>query len=49
MSLLAGLGVDLLAQMLEFVDPANQLNFALSGLLQGLENINQVFPDSNMR
>ena len=33
-----------LQHMLQFMDPTDQLNFALSGLLKGFESINQVFP-----
>ena len=31
--------------MLQFMDPTDKFNFALSGLLKGFESINQVFPD----
>ena len=34
-----------LQHMLQFMDPTDKFNFALSGLLKGFESINQVFPD----
>ena len=44
MSLLALVGDDVLDNILQFMDPPDQLNLALSGLLKGFES-----PDLTMR
>jgi hypothetical protein len=38
---LASLNVDVLLYLIDFIDPVDRFNLALSGILKGLENVNK--------
>ena len=42
MSLSTRLNVDMLLYLLKFLDPVDQCNLVLSGVLEGFENSNQI-------
>jgi hypothetical protein len=42
MSLSTRLNVDMLLYLLKFLDPVDQCNLVLSGVLEGFENFNQI-------
>jgi hypothetical protein len=46
---LASLNFDVLAYLINFVDPVDRLNLVLSGILKGFENVNEGIVLRNLR